>query len=192
MNLIDQQQPYRNAPFEGEHIQTKPLAAAMGGEVLDIQIADLTEKSFLEIEKALHHHKMIFFRKQSLSLADQETFTLRFGEFGTDAYTKGMTGHPDVQPVIKEASTKSKMIFGGGWHTDSPFLAQPPSVSILHGVEIPPYGGDTIWYNSVLAYESLSPTMKYPQPPTCPHVRTKCDRVYESSCARFSIGTKDE
>lgn len=160
MNLIDQQQPYRNAPFEGEYIQTKPLAAAMGGEVLDIQIADLTEKSFLEIEKALHHHKMIFFRKQSLSLAAQETFTLRFGEFGTDAYTKGMTGHPDVQPVIKEASTKSKMIFGGGWHTDSPFLAQPPSVSILHGVEIPPYGGDTIWYNSVLAYESLSPTMR--------------------------------
>ena len=33
-------------------------------------------------------------------------------------------------------------------------------MSILHGVEIPPYGGDTIWYNSVLAYESLSSTMK--------------------------------
>ncbi|HBX26531.1 MAG TPA: hypothetical protein DEF72_03765, partial [Gammaproteobacteria bacterium] len=80
MNLIDQQQPYRNEPFVGEHIQTKPLAAAMGGEVLDIQIADLTENCFLEIEKALHHHKMIFFRDQSLSLADQENFTLRFGE----------------------------------------------------------------------------------------------------------------
>ena len=110
MNLIDQQQPYRNEPFEGEHIQTKPLAAAMGGEVLDIQIADLTDNCFLEIEKALHHHKMIFFRDQSLSLADQENFTLRFGEFGTDAYTKGMTGHPDIQPVVKEATTKSKMI----------------------------------------------------------------------------------
>ncbi|MDB3997986.1 TauD/TfdA family dioxygenase [Litorivicinus sp.] len=173
MNLIDQQQPYRNTPFEGTHIQTKPLAAAMGGEVLDVQIADLNDKNFSEIEKALHHHKMIFFREQSLSLADQERFTRRFGEFGTDAYTTGMPDHPDIQPVIKEVDTKSKMVFGGGWHTDSPFLECPPSVSILRGVEIPPYGGDTIWYNSVLAYESLSEIMKSMLAPLRVHMSAK-------------------
>ena len=173
MNLIDQQQPYRNTPFEGTHIQTKPLAAAMGGEVLDVQIADLNDKNFSEIEKALHHHKMIFFREQSLSLADQERFTRRFGEFGTDAYTTGMPDHPDIQPVVKEADTKSKMVFGGGWHTDSPFLECPPSVSILRGVEIPPYGGDTIWYNSVLAYESLSEIMKSMLAPLRVHMSAK-------------------
>ena len=173
MNLIDQQQPYRNTPFEGTHIQTRPLAAAMGGEVLDVQIADLSDKQFSEIEKALHHHKMIFFREQSLSLADQERFTRRFGEFGTDAYTTGMPDHPDIQPVVKEADTKSKMVFGGGWHTDSPFLECPPSVSILHGVEIPPYGGDTIWYNSVLAYESLSEIMKSMLAPLRVHMSAK-------------------
>ena len=173
MNLIDQQQPYRNTPFEGTHIQTRPLAAAMGGEVLDVQIADLSDKQFSEIEKALHHHKMIFFREQSLSLADQEHFTRRFGQFGTDAYTTGMPHHPDIQPVIKEADTKSKMVFGGGWHTDSPFLECPPSVSILRGVEIPPYGGDTIWYNSVLAYESLSEIMKSMLAPLRVHMSAK-------------------
>ena len=173
MNLIDQQQPYRNTPFEGTHIQTKPLAAAMGGEVLDVQIADLNDKNFSEIEKALHHHKMIFFREQSLSLADQERFTRRFGEFGTDAYTTGMPDHPDIQPVVKEVDTKSKMVFGGGWHTDSPFLECPPSVSILRGVEIPPYGGDTIWYNSVLAYESLSEIMKSMLAPLRGHMSAK-------------------
>ena len=173
MNLIDQQQPYRNTPFEGTHIQTRPLAAAMGGEVLDVQIADLNDKHFSEIEKALHHHKMIFFREQSLSLADQERFTRRFGEFGTDAYTTGMPDHPDIQPVVKEADTQSKMIFGGGWHTDSPFLECPPSVSILHGVEIPPYAGDTIWYNSVLAYESLSEIMKSMLAPLRVHMSAK-------------------
>ena len=173
MNLIDQQQPYRNTPFEGTHIQTKPLAAAMGGEVLDVQIADLNDKNFSEIEKALHHHKMIFFREQSLSLADQERFTRRFGEFGTDAYTTGMPDHPDIQPVVKEVDTKSKMVFGGGWHTDSPFLECPPSVSILRGVVIPPYGGDTIWYNSVLAYESLSEIMKSMLAPLRVHMSAK-------------------
>lgn len=180
MNLIDQGQPYRNGPFEGSFIRTRPLAAAMGGEVLDVQITDLTDASFGEIEQALHHHKMIFFRNQTLSLTDQELFTLRFGEFGTDAYTRGMPNHPDIQPVVKEAGTKSKMIFGGGWHTDSPFLLQPPSVSILHGVDIPPFGGDTIWYNSVLAYESLSTTMQNLIAPLRVHMSAK--NVIDSMC----------
>lgn len=160
MDLINEPEPFRNKPFVGEFITTKPLSAAMGGEILDIQLRQLTPEAFLELKTALYHHKMIFIRGQELSLQDQESITLNFGEFGTDAYSTGMPGHPDIQPVIKEASTKSKMIFGGGWHTDSPFLVEPPSISILNGVEIPPYGGDTIWYNAVLAYESLSEIMK--------------------------------
>ena len=51
-------------------------------------------------------------------------------------------------------------MFGAGWHTDSPFLPEPPAISMLYGVEIPPYGGDTIWANSALAYAMLSETMK--------------------------------
>lgn len=125
-----------------------------------MQLRDLDEAAFAELKAALFHHKMIFLRDQHLTPAEQERFTLRFGEFGTDAYTTGLPDHPDVQPVIKEAETKSKMIFGGGWHTDSPFLERPPSISVLYGIDIPPYGGDTTWYNAVLAYESLSPTLK--------------------------------
>lgn len=196
MNLIEQCQSYRNEPFSGTHIQTRPLAAAMGGEVLNTQIKDLSDDAFKEIEKALHHHKMIFFREQLLSLSDQEQFTLRFGEFGTDAYTKGMPKHPDIQPVIKEATTKSKMIFGGGWHTDSPFLLRPPSTSILHGVEIPPYGGDTIWYNSVLAYESLSDTMKEMLKPLRVHmsarnVLSSMRKLAEDSNSKSTMGDVD-
>jgi taurine dioxygenase len=65
-----------------------------------------------------------------------------------------------VQPVIKEADARSKAIFGGSWHTDSAFLERPPSISTLYSVEIPPYGGDTAWANTVLAYRMLSPTMQ--------------------------------
>lgn len=154
------EQPYRNTPFSGQKIQTLPLASSMGGEVLDIQLKDLDDTAFEELKQALWHHKMLFLRKQDLTPADQLAFTKRFGALGTDAYTKGLPGFPDVQPVLKEADTKSKIIFGGGHHTDSAFLERPPSVSILRGVDIPPYGGDTIWYNAVMAYESLSPTMR--------------------------------
>eukprot|EP00656_Telonema_subtile_P034786 TRINITY_DN38822_c0_g1_i2.p1 TRINITY_DN38822_c0_g1~~TRINITY_DN38822_c0_g1_i2.p1 ORF type:complete len:194 (-),score=17.71 TRINITY_DN38822_c0_g1_i2:258-839(-) len=52
------------------------------------------------------------------------------------------------------------MIFGEGWHTDSPFLAQPPAISVLRGVDIPPYGGDTIWASTALAHDYLSPAFQ--------------------------------
>ncbi|MBT6273720.1 MAG: hypothetical protein HOI95_06270 [Chromatiales bacterium] len=44
------------------------------------------------------------------------------------------------------------MVFGGTWHTDSAFLARPPSVSMLYAVDVPPFGGDTWYANTQLAY----------------------------------------
>jgi taurine dioxygenase len=52
------------------------------------------------------------------------------------------------------------MVFGEGWHTDSPFLREPPSISTLYAVVIPPFGGDTIWANLALAYRMLSDGMR--------------------------------
>jgi taurine dioxygenase len=65
------------------------------------------------------------------------------------------------------------MVFGAGWHMDSPFLSQPPAISMLYGVDIPPYGGDTIWANSALAYAMLSDTMKRMIAPLRVHMSMK-------------------
>jgi len=151
---------FDNAARAYDHIEVVPLAAAMGAEIRGVSIGELTDEAFKEIEAALFRHKMIFFRDQDISHADQEAFTLHFGEFGTDAYTKGTKEHPDIQPVVKEADARTHMIFGGSWHTDSPFLDCPPSVSLLWAKEVPPYGGDTMWANSALAYDVLSDVMK--------------------------------
>jgi len=151
---------FDNSARDYEHITAVPLSAAMGAEIRDVRISALTDDQFREIEDALYRHKMIFLRDQDMSHADQEAFTLRFGNFGIDAYTTGTEGHRNVQPVIKEAGTRTRMIFGSGWHTDSPFMETPPSISMLFGAEVPPYGGDTIWCNTALAYDYLSDTMK--------------------------------
>jgi len=151
---------FDNSARRYDHIEVAPLAAAMGAEISGVDLANLSDAEFGEIADALYRHKMIYFRDQRMGHADQEDFTLRFGEFGTDAYTKGVPDHPNVQPLIKLAETRTKMIFGEGWHTDSPFLARPPAISTLRGVDIPPYGGDTIWANTELAYDYLSDTMK--------------------------------
>jgi taurine dioxygenase len=147
---------FDNHALPARLIEVKPLAAAMGAEIAGVSIPDLTDEQFAEIEAALFRHKMIYFRRQKLSHAEHERFSLRFGQFAEDAYTSGVPGHRNVHPVIKEADDRSKMVFGSGWHTDSPFLPNPPAVTTLRSVEVPPFGGDTIWANSALAYAMLS------------------------------------
>lgn len=151
---------FDNTPKSYSHITATPLAAAMGAEIRGVDISTITDAQFLEVEDALYRHKMIYLRNQKFSHADQESFSLRFGEFADDAYTTGVDGHRNVHPVIMEADARVDMVFGNGWHVDSPFMKQPPSVSMLYGVEVPPYGCDTMWANTVLAYNCLSETMK--------------------------------
>jgi taurine dioxygenase len=151
---------FDNAPLPARHIEVKPLAAAMGAEICGVSIPGISDEQFEEVRQALFRHKMIFLRGQRLSHAQQEAFSLRFGPFAEDAYTSGVPGHPNVHPLIKEADDRSKMVFGSGWHTDSPFLPQPPAITILRSVEVPPFGGDTIWANTALAYAMLSNTYR--------------------------------
>jgi alpha-ketoglutarate-dependent taurine dioxygenase len=151
---------FDNQASDYKYIKATPLAAAMGAEISGAHLSNVSDEEFAEIRHALFRHKMIYFRNQDISHAEQETFSRKFGAFAEDAYTKGVEGHRNIQPVIKEADVKVGMIFGSGWHTDSPFLPEPPAISMLLGVDIPPFGGDTMWANSALAYALLSDTMK--------------------------------
>lgn len=151
---------FDNHAADYRHIEALPLAAAMGAEIRGVDLKRLTNEQFAEIEHALFRHKMIFFRDQPIDHATHAAFSARFGPFAEDAYTDGVEGAREVQPLIKEADDKSAMVFGSGWHTDSPFLASPPAISTLRAIEVPPYGGDTIWCNTALAYRSLSETMR--------------------------------
>jgi taurine dioxygenase len=159
--LIHPRGKFDNSAAPARHIEVRPLAAAMGAEIPGVDVERITDAQFEEVRAALFRHKMIFFRGQKLSHGGQAAFSLRFGAFAEDAYTKGVPGFPDVQPLVRETDTpREGLVFGGGWHTDSPFLPQPPAISMLYAVDAPPYGGDTIWANSALAYAQLSDTMK--------------------------------
>jgi len=143
-----------------EHIDAQPLASAMGAEICGVDVTKITAPQAEEIRHALFRHKMIFFRRQKLTHAQHEQFSLLFGPFAEDAYTTGVSGHRNVHPLIKEADDPSKMVFGEGWHTDSPFLPEPPAMTLLRSVQVPAIGGDTTFANSALAYANLSDTYR--------------------------------
>lgn len=158
--LIHPTGKFDNAARRYKTITAHPLAAAMGAEIRGADFAAMSDEQFAEIRDALFRHKMIYFRDTDLTHDQHERFSLRFGPYAEDAYTDGIPGHVNIQPLVREADAKGAHIFGSGWHSDGPFLPEPPAISLLYAVEIPPYGGDTIWANTVLAYETLSDTMK--------------------------------
>jgi taurine dioxygenase len=143
-----------------EHIEALPLTAALGAEIRGVDLAQPSAEALAEIRHALFRHKMIYFRGQRLTHAQHEDFSLQFGSFAEDAYTQGVPDHRHVHPLIKEADDRSRMVFGEGWHTDSPFMPEPPAITILRSVQVPPFGGDTTWANAALAYRTLSATYR--------------------------------
>ena len=149
---------FDNHPFQSEHFECVPLAAAMGAEITGVRLPDLSDEGVESLKQALWKHKMVYLRDQHLTHAEHEEFSRRLGPFAVDAYTQGVEGHRDVHPIIKEADEVTPSLFGGGWHTDSPFLEEPPSITFLRGVDCPPYGGDTTWTNTALAFRHLSKT----------------------------------
>ncbi len=177
--LIHPTGKFDNAARDYKTITAVPLAAAMGAEIRGADFAAMSDAQFAEIRDALFRHKMIYFRDVDLTHAQHEDFSLRFGPYAEDAYTDGIEGHVNIQPLIREASATGKHIFGSGWHSDGPFLEEPPAIAILYGVELPPFGGDTIWANTVLAYETLSDVMKDLLAPLRVHMSMKL--AFESS-----------
>ncbi len=137
-----------------KHIEVRPLHAALGAEIQGVDVSrPLTEAVIAEIRKAFLQHLVVFFRDQQLSPLQLVEFARLFGEPMPYPQLKGLADCPLVTPVIKlEHETNN---FGGVWHTDTAYLNRPPMASLLYAVETPPRGGDTLFANQYLAYESL-------------------------------------
>ena len=145
----------RNTPIE-----IRPIAGALGAEILGVRIADeLADETIGAFRQALLDHCVIFFRDQD-ELPDDRflAFAKRFGRTVEYPFVKGLEGFPEIITVAKlEHQTVN---FGGVWHSDTSYLEEPPMGTLLAARELPPYGGDTLFANQYLAYETLSPTMQ--------------------------------
>ena len=149
----------RNEARTYRHIEVVPVSGALGAEVRGVNVAAALDDAVIgEIRQALLDHLVIFFRDQKLAPPEQLAFAGRFGVPMEYPQLKGLPECPLITPVLKLAH--ETINFGGVWHSDTTYLTQPPMASMLYAVELPPYGGDTIFANQYLAYESLSDGMK--------------------------------
>ena len=49
---------------------------------------------------------------------------------------------------------------GEGWHAHTTMMKNPPIGTILFALEVPEWGGDTLFANQYMAFENLSLGMK--------------------------------
>src|SRR5256714_996104 len=136
-------------------LDIRPLSGAIGAEILGIDLAhDVSEEIIAAIRTAWLEHLVIFFRDQALEPAQFLELARRFGEPVEYPFVKGLEGFPQITPVIK--LEQEKVNFGGLWHSDTAYLDRPPMATMLIARETPPRGGDTLFANMYLAYETLS------------------------------------
>ncbi len=139
-------------------IEVKPIAGALGAEIGGVNLATVDDETFKDIEAAWLEHLVVFFRDQAITPEQQLAFAKRFGDIHHHPFMKGMDAYPDILEIIKEeGDTKA---FGEVWHTDQMFNPKPAKATILYAKETPDAGGDTLFANMYMAYDTLSEPMK--------------------------------
>jgi taurine dioxygenase len=139
-------------------MEIRRLSGALGAEILGVDLKDLKEAGVAEIRRAFLEHLVIFFRDQDLTPAQFMAFARRMGKPVEYPFVKGIEGFPEIIEVKKLEHERHN--FGGIWHSDTAYLEIPPMGSMLLAREIPPFGGDTLFANQYLAYETLSEGMR--------------------------------
>lgn len=142
-----------------EHVRVEPLSSALGAEVHGVDLAGaLDEGAIAEIRQAFLSHLVVFFRDQSLTPEQYLRFARTMGEPSEYPMVRGLDGYPEITEVIKKED--ERVNFGGIWHSDTTYLEYPPMGTMLYARELPPVGGDTLFANMNMAYESLSSGMQ--------------------------------
>jgi alpha-ketoglutarate-dependent taurine dioxygenase len=149
-------QTLKRPPIDAVNLDLRRVAGRLGAEVRGLRLGpDLPDSEFKALKQALHRHKVLFFRgQQHLDDATHQGFARRFGE---------LVPHPTVPSKAHTQILELDSLHGGradSWHTDVTFEAGFPALAVLRAVQIPPFGGDTVWANTVAAYESLSEPLR--------------------------------
>lgn len=145
------------------------LATALGAQIDGVDLASpLAPDTLAQIRQAWQEHLVLRFRGQPLNDAQLMALSRHFGELdppGPNPYGKPFLAEfPEIN-VISNVKVNGEPIgnLGDGeaiWHADMTYIATPPKAALLHGLEVPPGGGNTYWSNMYMAYQELPADLK--------------------------------
>jgi alpha-ketoglutarate-dependent sulfate ester dioxygenase len=163
-------------------LEVAQIGGEIGAVVSGLRIgADLDPAAVAEFRAALLKHKVVFLRDQDHATDnDQYDFAAQLGEVTSPHPTiKG-----DGKAILPIDSEQGK---ANSWHTDVTFVDRVPAISVLRAITLPPYGGTTVWANTVRAYETLNPALQA----LVGQLRAVHSNQYDYSIERPQIGGLD-
>ncbi|KAG5981695.1 hypothetical protein E4U55_002676 [Claviceps digitariae] len=150
--------------------QVKLLTPHAGSEIRGVQLSQLSSAGKDQLARYVAERKVVAFREQDfaskLSIPEAIDFCRYFGPPHIHATSGCPQGYPEVHLAHRAAGDTSAAKFletrctSVAWHSDVSHEAQPPGTSFLYILEKPPVGGDTLFADTVEAYNRLSEAMK--------------------------------
>ncbi len=167
---------------DSRHVEVTQVGGLIGAVVGGIRVGgDVDPAALAELRAALLRHRVVFLRDQQHATdADQLAFARLLGEVTKPHPT--VTG--DGQAILPIDSEQGK---ANSWHTDVTFVDRVPAISILRAITLPPYGGTTVWANTVEAYRRLHPALQA----LAASLRAVHSNLYDYAAQRPQIGGVD-
>ena len=145
-------------------ISVARLSAAVGAEVAVDLTRPLKQETVEQINTALAEHCVLLFRNADISPQQHIAFSKHFGPLEAHLLVEfSLPEHPEIFVVsnVKEGGKLKGAVYAGQfWHSDLSYMSKPSLGSLLLCHEMPAVGGDTMWANMYLAYDTLSEPMK--------------------------------
>ena len=140
------------------HLRVEPLTSVVGAEILDVDLSTLPPDAVMrDIEQALMDWGVVFFRDQDISTEAHIEFSRWFGELEVHPFAPHKEGYPEVLVITHDEEHPPRENL---WHSDVTWRLQPSLGSVLRAIEVPKFGGDTLFANMSLAYERLPDELK--------------------------------
>ena len=130
----------------------RPLGRVIGAEIDGVDLGvPLGPELRAEVNRALLEWKVVFFRDQDITSAQQRAFALNWGALETNPFIP----RGECDEVTRFVRTAAMPGYENIWHTDVTWRPEPALGSVLRLVRVPPVGGDTLWADMAAAYDNL-------------------------------------
>ncbi|KIW69879.1 hypothetical protein PV04_02198 [Phialophora macrospora] len=137
--------------------EVRKLTPYIGTELVGIQLSQLTDKQKDELALLVAERGVVFFRDQDLTLDQQYELNAHYGIQDRDP---NQQDPKHVTILGRNSDIRKYGDFGGEYHCDHSFEANPPAYTMLRMIRTPEAGGDTIFTSQTALYDKLSPVFQ--------------------------------
>ncbi|QEI05284.1 TauD/TfdA family dioxygenase [Pigmentiphaga aceris] len=148
-----------------QNFEVRRLDAPVGAEIVGLDLSKpLNDTDFARIHRAHLDHHVVVFRDQQITPAEHIAFSRRFGPLQIHVLKQFLLAdNPEiliVSNIVEDGTPIGLGDAGRLWHSDLSYKETPSLGSLLHAQELPSEGGDTLFADMHLAWDTLPAALR--------------------------------